>query len=82
MPSIAARQGPVVVELTDAGSQIRWGDRPGTGETVPSVLECVIARMRWENNKDRDPARERSIAIQRAEESLHWLQELERRRSA
>jgi hypothetical protein len=80
MPSIGVREPGAVVEHTDGGSAIRWREG-GLGDTPATLLERLIARMRWENDKDRGAARERSLAITNAEQALHWLQALEIRRS-
>lgn len=80
------RENGAIVEQTDNGSAIRWLDLgtppPGVyGDTPATILERVIARLRWDNDKTRDPARERSLAITNAEQALHWLQALADRRS-
>jgi hypothetical protein len=80
MPSIGIREPGAVVEHTDGGSAIRWAEG-GLGDTPTTILERLIARMRWDNDKTRDPARERSLAITNAEQALHWLQALAERRS-
>jgi hypothetical protein len=64
--------GPPVI-LLSGGSQIAEADGPD------AILPVVIAKLR-QMNRDA-PARQVSLAIQRAEESLHWLQDLERTRS-
>ena len=84
MPSIGTREPGVIIEHTDNGSAIRWLDLgpAGTyGDTPATILERVVARLRWENDKERDPARERSLAITNAEQAVHWLRALETRRS-
>jgi hypothetical protein len=79
MPSIGIREAGAIVEHTDGGSAIRWFEG-GLGDTPSTLLERLIARMRWENDKDRSPARERSLAITNAEQALHWLQALDERK--
>lgn len=51
----------------------------GPGDTPATVLPVVIERLRALNRDE--PARELSLAITHAEEALHWLWALERRRS-
>ena len=48
--------------------------------TPDTILRLVIERLRAENRLD--SAREISLAIQRCEEGLHWIEALERKRSA
>jgi hypothetical protein len=53
----------------------------GLGDTPATILPPLIERLRALNRES--PAREYSLAITHAEESLHWLQALdERKRSA
>jgi hypothetical protein len=53
----------------------------GPGDTPATILPPLIERLRVLNRES--PARELSLAITHAEESLHWLQALdERKRSA
>lgn len=85
MPSIGTREPGVTVEHTDNGSAIRWRDlgpvpAGAYGDTPATILERTIARMRWDNDKARDPARERSLAITNAEQALHWLVALDERK--
>lgn len=59
---------------------IVWQDGPDArGDTPATVLPVVIERLRELNR--REPARELSLAITHAEESLHWLLALAQRRS-
>jgi hypothetical protein len=51
----------------------------GSGDTPGTILRHVIERLRAENRVD--PAREISLALTRCEEGLHWIEELERKRS-
>lgn len=55
----------------------RSADRPG--DTPDAILRAVIARLRTENRLD--GAREISLAIQKCEEGLHWMEALAERRS-
>jgi hypothetical protein len=75
MPSVAIRESGAVVEHTDYGSAIRWSEG-GLGETPATLLERVIARMRYLNDKTRQPSRQQSLAITNAEQALHWLRDL------
>jgi hypothetical protein len=75
MPSIGVREAGAVVEHTEGGSAIRWAD-DGYGDTAASILERVIAKMRWDNDKTRRPSRQLSLAITNAEQALHWLRDL------
>jgi hypothetical protein len=59
-------------EILPGGSRLTDGERAG------DLLQVTIRRLRALNKVS--PAREISLAIQRAEESLHWLQEAERNR--
>ncbi len=60
---------------TEGVSAIRWA-AGGYGDTAASILERVIAKMRWDNDKTRRPSRQLSLAITNAEQALHWLREL------
>ncbi len=61
-------------------SLLVWRATDGTGETPGWYLSRVIERLRKENTIE--GAREISLAITHCEEALHWLEALERRRSA
>jgi hypothetical protein len=61
------------VNFLSGGSQITEAEGPET------ILPVVIAKLR-QMNRDA-PSRQISMAIQRAQESLHWLWDLERSRS-
>jgi hypothetical protein len=50
----------------------------GPGDTPATILPPLIERLRVLNRES--PARELSLAITHAEESLHWLQALEGRK--
>jgi hypothetical protein len=60
-------------------SLLVWRAADGTGDTPGTILRHVIERLRAENRVD--PAREISLALTRCEEGLHWIEELERKRS-
>ena len=60
-------------------SLLVWRADDGTGSTPGSILRLVIERLKAENRID--GAREISLAVQRCEEGLHWIEALERRRS-
>jgi len=64
----------VEVDLLDGGSVV------GVHENVVSLLQLTISKLQQANRET--PAREISLAITHAQESLHWLQALESRRSA
>ena len=60
-------------------SLLVWRSREdGPGDTPATILPPLIERLRVLNRES--PAREYSLAITHAEESLHWLQALENRR--
>jgi hypothetical protein len=61
-------------------SFVVWRTADGSGDTPADILRVVIKRLRAENSLD--GAREISVALQRCEEGLLWLQELERRRES
>lgn len=61
-------------------SLVVWRTADGSGDTPDAILRVVIERLRTENRLD--GAREISLAIQRCEEGLHWLDALARRRTA
>ena len=61
-------------------SLIVWRAADGTGDTPADILARVIARLREENRLE--GAREISLAITHCEEASHWIEALERRRSA
>lgn len=60
-------------------SLVVWRTADGSGDTPGDILRVVIERLRAENRLD--GAREISLAIQRCEEGLHWIKQLEERRS-
>jgi hypothetical protein len=60
-------------------SLLVWRAADGSGDTPGTILRHVIERLRAENRVE--PAREISLALTRCEEGLHWIEELERRRS-
>lgn len=60
-------------------SLVVWRAADGSGDTPDSILHLVIERLRAENRLD--GAREISLAIQRCEEGLHWIEALEQRRT-
>jgi hypothetical protein len=60
-------------------SVLAWRMADGSGDTPGTILRHVIERLRAENRVD--PAREISLALTRCEEGLHWIEELERKRS-
>ena len=60
-------------------SLLVWRSREdGPGDTPATILPPLIERLRGLNRES--PARDYSLAITHAEESLHWLQALENRR--
>jgi hypothetical protein len=61
------------VDFLSGGSQIVEADGP------EAILPVVIAKLRQMNRES--PARQISLAITHAEESLNWLYALERSRS-
>lgn len=60
-------------------SLVVWRVADGSGDTPGDILRVVIDRLRVENRLD--GAREISLAIQRCEEGLHWIEALEQRRT-
>lgn len=60
-------------------SLLVWRTASGEGDTPGAILALVIERLRAENRAD--SAREISLAIQRCEEGLHWIEALESKRS-
>ena len=60
-------------------SLLVWRSREdGPGDTPATILPPLIERLRALNRES--PAREYSLAITHAEESLHWLQALDERK--
>jgi hypothetical protein len=62
-----------------ARSLVVWRTADNPGDTPGAILRVVIERLRIENRLD--GAREISIALQRCEEGLFWLEALEKKRS-
>lgn len=60
-------------------SLVVWRAADGRGDSPGSILRLVIDRLRTENRLE--GAREISLAIQRCEEGLHWIEALETRRT-
>jgi hypothetical protein len=60
-------------------SLVVWRAADGTGDTPGQILRLVIERLREENRLD--GAREISLALQRCEEGLHWVEALEQKRT-
>lgn len=61
-----------------ARSLVVWRTADGSGDTPGDILRVVIERLRVENRLD--GAREISLAVQKCEEGLHWIEALERKR--
>jgi hypothetical protein len=59
-------------------SLVVWRASDGSGDTPDAILRVVIERLRVENRLE--GAREISLAIQRCEEGLHWIEALANRR--
>lgn len=64
--------------LRPRSSLIVWHADDGKGDSPGAILRLVIDRLRVENRLD--GAREISLALQRCEEGLHWIEHLEAKR--
>ena len=67
-------------ERWPARSLLVWRADDGSGDTPRDILRRVIDRLRAENRLD--GAREISLALTHCEEAEHWLEHIERKRSA
>lgn len=61
-------------------SLLVWRAADGSGDSPGAILRLVLERLRTENRLD--GAREISLAITHCEEASHWIEALEKRRSA
>lgn len=71
---------PTVHPSRPRASLLVWRADDGSGDTPGTILGRVIERLRRENAIE--GAREISLAITHCEEGLHWIEAVERRRSA
>jgi hypothetical protein len=60
-------------------SLLVWRAGDNSGDTPATILLAVIERLKTENRLE--PDREISLAIQRCQEGLHWIRDVEEKRS-